>query len=451
MERGLNIQTYDKTSVESIVMHAKALVGLTLSEAVELPMEVSDSKAKGRLGELVEEYWFGIQPDNVNHLPDFPEAGLELKTTGVKRAKKQEFLAKERLVLTLIHPPSLSSESNWESSTFLMKCRLILILFYLYEKDVPEVDRRFVDEPRLLDVLNLEPQYLTQIERDWKFIRDKCKAKKAHELSEGDTTYLKACRKGSGGKEEALVSQGDGAPGAKRRAFSFPASFVSRLLGLPSESSPRLVDASNLSVEESAQAKLSPWIGKTVEHISKSIEFQSSSKSKNFYLVNKLLTGTTEKPREFSDAGIFLRTLTIDENGTPTENMPFDAFDPKELESEVWEESQLAEDLERRYLLAIFQKSRDGQVTFKKAGFWTMPFPDRTISREVWAKTVEHISQGDYGSLPKMSKEIPIFVNTHGRDSADLIETSRGDLITKRSFWISKYYMKKVVESNLSW
>lgn len=445
------IGEYDHTSVASIIEHSRGLIGQSLSEAVELPLEVSNSKAKGRLGELVEEFWFEIKPDNVNHLPDFPEAGLELKTTGVRHAKKQKYLAKERLVLTLIHPPTLGAEDSWSTSTFLKKCRLILILFYLYEKDVPEIERRFVDEPRLLDILNLQPQYLTQIVKDWEFIRDKCAGRRAHELSEGDTTYLKACRKGSGGKDEALVSQGDGAPGAQRRAFSLPASFVSRLIGMAPDNNPALVDSQNLSVEESAQIKLTPWIGLEVSQIAHQVDFESRAKSKNFYLVNKLLTGTTKKPREFTDAGLFLRTLTIDEHGTPTEDLPFDAFDPIELEAEDWEESQLAQDLERRYLLAIFQKTATGQVVFRKAGFWTMPFTDRKIAKEVWFNTVQLFLQGNYEQLPKLSDDFPIFVRTHGANRRDKVRTSRGDLITKRSFWISKYYMKRVIESHLSW
>lgn len=427
------------------------MIGRSLSEAVTLPAEVSDSKAKGRLGELVEEYWFRIKPDNVNHLPDFPEAGVELKTTGVRYARKQEYLAKERLVLSLINPSSLSEEKDWESSTLLMKCRTLLILFYLFDRSLPEIDRKFVHEPTLMRLLELEPQYITQIARDWEYIRDKCRDKKAHELSEGDTTYLKACRKGSGGEDEALASQGDGFPGAKRRAFSFPASFVSRLMNSPIEKSRTVFASSNVSLEESARIRLEKWFGKSVDEICKEMGFNSKAKNRNYQLLNMLLTGSTSRPTEFIDAGIYLRTLTIRSSGVPTENLPFEAFDPKLLEREEWEDSQLAEDLERRYLIAVFEKSPSGLTTFVKAGFWTMPFNDRNTSRDVWFETVKRLSKRQYDRLPRISNDYPVFVNTHGRNRADVVETASGDLITKRSFWISRHYMRKVIESQLSW
>ena len=65
-----------------------------------------------------------------NHGPDFPEAGLELKTTGVKPQKKKAgYQAKERLSLMMIDYTTIKQES-WESSSLLAKCRLMLIQLY---------------------------------------------------------------------------------------------------------------------------------------------------------------------------------------------------------------------------------------------------------------------------------------------------------------------------------
>ena len=105
-------------------------MGKTLSEAVNLPEGVANSRNRGDLGSLVEKYYFEHTPPN-NHDPDFKEAGLELKTTGVL-VRTEKYRAKERLVLTMIDYEVIVTET-WEKSTFYNKCKLMLILFYLYK------------------------------------------------------------------------------------------------------------------------------------------------------------------------------------------------------------------------------------------------------------------------------------------------------------------------------
>lgn len=442
---------YDASSVPSISQHAEKLIGKSLAEAVNLPSQISDSKNKGRLGDLVEEYWFNISPSNVSHLPDFPDAGLELKTSGVKKGKDGEFRAKERLVLTKINPIQIRDET-WETSTFLKKCRLILILFYLYEKDKKEIDREFVLQPYLLDILKLEPQELTQVIRDWTVIRDKCAAHRAHELSEGDTTYLKACRKGSGGEAESSTKQGIGSPPAKGRAFSFPASFMSRKISSRNLGLAPVVVSDDQTVEDSTKQKLQPWLGKSRNEISREIGFQSSAKNRNSQLVKKLLTGNQSVPAEFAKAEIVMRTITVDYRGIPTEDMPFGAFDPKELVEESWEESELLGHLETRYLIAVFQTTRESHdPVLTNAGFWTMAYGDRLASKEIWEQAKQNFLDGAYEALPKSESSPMVFVRTHGQNKEDKVLTARGDWTEKRSFWLGRHYLTRVLRSELTW
>ena len=446
-----SLKDYDASSVDSIVKHARKLKGKSLSQVADLPSHVSDSKNKGKLGDLVEKYWFEIFPSNVNHLPDFADAGVELKTTGVKQGKNGEYRAKERLVLTKINPVQIRDE-HWGSSTFLKKCRLLLVLFYLYEKEKPEIEREFVLEPKLMDILKLEPQELTQIIHDWTVIRDKCVAKLAHELSEGDTTYLKACRKGSGGDGESQTVQGDESPLAKGRAFSFPASFITRQLANDSSEFTRLVEGDDQTVEESARTKIEPYLGKPLSEIWNKIDFKSTAKNKNSLLVKALLTGATKDPLEFVNAGIVMRTITLSRRGVPTEDMPFSAFDPIELVQENWENSSLSDDLENRYWLVVFQQNQSGDdLILRSAGFWTMPYRDRLTAQNVWAETIEKFKSGDYGSLPKLADSPIVFVRTHGKNREDKVLTVRGDYTERRSFWIGKHYLANVIESGLEW
>ncbi len=75
---------YDKTSPESLLDFARGLSGKTLAEAVDMTLAIENIKNKGDLGSLIEKYYFKYEPNSF-HGPDFVEAGVELKTTGVLR------------------------------------------------------------------------------------------------------------------------------------------------------------------------------------------------------------------------------------------------------------------------------------------------------------------------------------------------------------------------------
>jgi len=207
--------SYDKSSVESIYDFALRLTGKSLAEMVPLPEGVTNKENRGDLGVLVEKYYFRHQPPT-NLGPDFPDAGLELKTTGVIRNKEGKYKAKERLVLTMINYEEIVKE-KWESSYFLKKCKLMIILFYLFKKELAVFDRRFVLKP-LIYRISAEDKVV--IQQDWNNIRQKVLDGKAHELSEGDTFYLGACRKGSGGENEGLRKQPYSVELAKSRLIS---------------------------------------------------------------------------------------------------------------------------------------------------------------------------------------------------------------------------------------
>ena len=118
-------------------------------------------------------------------------------------------------------------KEKWESSYFLKKCKLMIILFYLFKKELAVFDRRFVLKP-LIYRISAEDKVV--IQQDWNNIRQKVLDGKAHELSEGDTFYLGACRKGSGGENEGLRKQPYSVELAKSRAFSFKQGYVNKLI-----------------------------------------------------------------------------------------------------------------------------------------------------------------------------------------------------------------------------
>jgi hypothetical protein len=136
---------YQRDSIESIVKHASALTGHSLVDFFPEMQDADNMKQKGQLGNLVEKYYFQL-PVNSHSGPDFPDAGLELKVTGLTKKALGKFAAKERLVLTMIDFNKLVEE-DWNNCHLRDKCGTMLILFYLFDADTESSRRRFVLEP----------------------------------------------------------------------------------------------------------------------------------------------------------------------------------------------------------------------------------------------------------------------------------------------------------------
>ena len=430
---------YDKNSVNSIYEFAMKLTGKSLAEAVQLPEGIENIRNRGDLGSLVEKYYFEHVPPN-NSDPDFKEAGLELKTTGVLR-KAQNYRAKERLVLTMIDYEGIAVES-WETSSLYKKCRLMLVLFYLYAKEVAVIDRRFVLEPLLYEIPLAD---IPQIRRDWEFIRQRVLDGKAHELSEGDTYYLGACRKGSGGEKEALRKQPFSSERAKARAFSFKQGYLNKLIEGHSGNSQSIGVDAVLTFEDVTQMRFKPFIGQAVEEISKELGYYKTN-SKSFLkdLSNRILAKDGQTVLELDKAGIEMKTIRLKMSGKPRESMSFPGFEYMEIVNEVWEDSSFFEKLEHKFLLVIFREDEDGVDRLVKAAYWNMPYEDRMEAKRVWEETKKRVSI-DASNLPKMSESSVAHVRPKARDGQDKLLTPQGDMLVKKCFWLNSGYIASVV------
>lgn len=438
------VDMYDKTSVKSIVDFARLLTGKSLAEVTTLPIGIENLRNRGDLGTMVEDFFFNHQPPNSGE-PDFAEAGLELKTTGVLKDSQGGFRAKERLVLSQINYKKIVDET-WEKSTLLHKCQLMLILFYLYQKETPVYDRTFVLPPLLLDFPGPD---LEIIRRDWETIRAKVKEGRAHELSEGDTFYLSACRKGSGGPNERLNRQPNSSTDAKSRAFSLKSSYVTKLIQGHSKSEIDLGVGQNLTFEQATELRIKPFYGMSIKQISERLGyFRTSSNQKAFNrsLVNRMLTrGDGELP-EFTKAGIQLRTIRLSKTGKLKESMSFRGFKYLEIVDEKWEESTFAEELEQKFLFVVFQVDENGVERLQKVRYWNMPYDDRMEARKVWENTKSQVAI-DARLLPKSTENRVAHVRPKATNSNDTLLTPQGDQLVKKGFWLNRGYIESVIHT----
>ena len=469
---------YDKSSVKSIYEHALKLTGKTLAQVAPETVEIVNERNRGDLGTLVEKYYFAHKPKS-NHGPDFPEAGLELKTTGVKPQKKKVgYQAKERLSLMMIDYTTIKQES-WEGSSLLAKCRLMLIQFYDYVSDVPVTERKFVLKPLLCLLCNVEDLDvndknedrefiernaqkisdidLLTIKRDWEIIRKKIDEGKAHELSEGDTNYLKASRKGSGGVNEVLRKQSNpDAPDAKSRGFSIKQSFFTTLIEKHEVSTNTLGISPEISIEDATETRFEPFFGMTVTDISSHFGFYKKSKNhKGFHsdlAIRVLAEGGSSVP-ELKKADIKLKTIRVRKSKKtgilmPKEAMSFRNFKYCELGNQVWEESIFSEDIERRFLFVVFLIDENGEESLAKAFYWNMPYQDRVEAQCVWEKTKIQVGI-NARDLPKSSESSVAHVRPHARNAKDTELTPQGEQLVKKSFWLNQKYIAKIIAENI--
>ena len=457
------------TTKDGVLKEARKILGRSLRsimsddvvdiEEIEQRLLKYGSRRKGLLGELVEEFVFGLDVNNRAEA-DFNIAGVELKTNPLKEHTIKTYVSKERLVFSMINYDNIIHES-WETSSFLNKNKVILLMLYLWlkEQDILDYEFKFV---YLLDLLHdISEEDIYQIQKDWEYIVAKIKRGEAHLLSEGDTYYLGACTKAANSR--VVRDQPMTRTPAKPRAFSFKQQYLNfliqkELLGKDVSNESIFKTRRRLTtIEDIVKEKFTPFIGKTDIEIKKIVKWDIKKEPKHWkrLLVNRMLGVKSNKIEELEKANITLKAITLESTGTLKESLSFPAFDYKDLVTQVWydeEDEEMSEfhaQLEtKRFLFAVFQKQKDNKkIIFKKFVFWNFPMKDMPEAEEVWNKTIDCINDGRYEDLPKISDNEIIHVRPHGKDSNDTAETPQGTQEMKKSFWINSKYIQKALEN----
>ena len=425
---------------------------------VDIPPEfLEDSpgaQTKGSFGTMVERYYYGISPGNEPCSPDFKEAGVELKTNALEKKKKGVY-AKERLVLQMINYHDIIHES-FESSCFMMKSRLMMLISNIFQRDGTLVDARIV-LAKLVDLDQLSATDQRIIQEDWDIIADKVRKGLAHELSGSDTTYLEACTKGSAGSQR--VTQPISNELAKPRAFALKSGFVTSLIRGYLEDNEQLAitdvsDVASNGFEAAIVERFRPFFDTTVNEIEAQLGATLNRTAKGYRatLTRRILGVTTSRVAEFYRAGISLKTILIDETGRLPESMSFPIFrymGEKSISEEVWDGEQ-DEDLpeiqrlfeETRFLFVVFRKQN--QVTrLVNARFWSMPQGEiEVFVRPVWQQTFKAIQEGTLPNLPKSSFNNVCHVRPHARNSDDTLPTPHNGEQVKKCFWLDRRYLQ---------
>ena len=454
---------YDIKSATSIFEYSKGLLGNTLRDFVWEDYE--PKKGKGSLGQMVENIFFLLETNNYVGA-DFSEAGIELKCTPLKKSKQDDYLIKERLVCNMINYCEVVKD-DFEHSHFYLKCQLMLLLFYLHQSDCDNLDLEFI-----FSVLwKLPKKDLLIIQHDYEVIIEKIKQGKAHELSEGDTMYLGACRKGQ--KGDSLMKQPYNSEiDAPRRAFSLKMAYmrtvldyvlksgknaVSNVVGAKSE----LVSAKALqkcSFDEILLNRFKPYMEMHYGKIAKfkKVDISNNPKSKFAMVANAIAASANcsnvNRSEEFLKAGLTMKTIRVQANGIIKEAMSFENIDYIEVaECDEWIESRLYELYSSRFMFVIFREQNEGEGDYvlDDVFFWTMPQQDLEWAEVYWNHIKDNILAGHISEEYwwKGSDKKKFHVRPKAQNAADLAPTPDGKGAKKFCYWFNNDYVREIVDN----
>ncbi len=454
---------YDKTDAHSIFLYSKGLLEKTLRDFA--PKDYQPRRGRGALGQMVENIYFFLET-NSNPASDFSDAGLELKCTPLKKGKNENLLIKERLVCNLINYGK-DVNISFEASHFYTKCRLMLLLFYLYEKGIDNLDLKF-----LFSVLwEIPEKDLLIIRQDYETIINKIKQGKAHELSEGDTMYLGACRKGQ--KGDSLMAQPYSEQGAPRRAFSLKMAYMRTVLDYVikskknavanvSDKKLELVSTEALgkhSFDDILLKRFSPFLNKQYQTIAeeKGIDLSKNPKNKFAIIANAILASSescfnVNRSEEFVKAGLTMKTIRVQANGNIKEAMSFENIDYTEVaECEDWIDSRLYELFSSRFMFVVFREKNQGKEDYflDDVFFWTMPQTDLEWASTYWDHIKDnikkdHISE-EYWWKGRDRKKF--HVRPKAQKSTDMVIAPSGKKAKKYCYWFNNDYVREIVEN----
>lgn len=345
-----------------------------------------------------------------------------------------------------------------------------MLIFYLYEKEKELFDYLI----QFVDIWSFPSCDLEIIRQDWEIIRQKVCEGKADELSEGDTFYLAACTKGSKGGN--LREQPFSNKLAKQRAYSLKQGYVNHIIAKISNKPlqyGKLITSLDCAtdIEKTVMQKFEKFYGKTIEEIVNELQLQLNFKAKNFYAnLTKAILGISldEEIEEFYKADIIVKTVRLQENGMPKEDISFPQFDFVKLANSEWEESSILDILEHKFFFVFFQYEEE-QLILRKVKFWNMPYQDKVEVNKVWQMTKEILLDGTIvasieedksgkkirkTNFPNKSFSDVAHVRPHAINAQDTSPLPTKDRLTqaaqytKHCFWLNKSYIKTNIYEN---
>jgi DNA mismatch repair endonuclease MutH len=469
---------YDPYSEKEILKHAKKAKGKTIQELLDTsPLDIKSTKSgnKGRVGNLVEENWFGI-PNNSEQAPDFEKVGIELKVIPVHKVGNKGWQVKEDTKITSINYMGLIHE-NWIGSHAKKKLEKILFIFYSYIKEDPNNSNSPLDlsQCKVIDIglweLMKNDEHRT-IKDDWEGIQNKVMQGMADKLSQKDSLILSAKTAGKNKLDKVEQPNKTFEETARRRAFALKRAFTNQywdeLRGRSFESISKIF---GLSPQEDYEQKLLEKLhilkGKNLQEIADIYDLYITSSAKNSVaiLIRKAIGFKNIKSRikEFEQRGLEIKTIPVRPmDNRPWESTSFPTMKLQEFVEEEWESSTLYNYLEKVLFIPIYRDQKDTPLqnrVFGRAFYWSPSDQELEIIKKEWTMYQQEVRSGlakvhlkgekEVTGLSKESETNIIHIRPHGRDRTDRDIDPHGNSVVKQSFWLNKKFVQKLIINSL--
>lgn len=480
IDQSFDKATFDSRSPYSIYNYSRFIIGKSLRGLLGDDVVLKVRKGKGGLGQMVEELFFKYDINSCREA-DFRDANLELKCTPLLKSKSDgAYRIKERLVCTMIDYQDIVN-TPFEESHLISKCKLMLLLFYEHISGVAYYDLEF-----LFRVLwELPEKDLLLIKKDYDTIAEKVRRGEAHNISEGDTLYLGACRKGQ--KGDSLQKQPFSDVGAVRRAFSLKPSYMRFILQQVQNTGGNafsnyskagsddfeLVSSSDLrdrSFEEIILSRFTDFYGLNYIQICDKLGIVPYQAKNKYADVSALIASNGVSKRlsnsdEFLKSGIIMKTVRLGENGMPKESTSFKNIDYHEVyNNDDWYESELYEIFTSRFMFVVFKpekgeyievKNKDGQsvreqsYVLDKVMFWTMPPADLDHAREYWEHIRSNVKSNNIrlDAFWSAGMHRRFHVRPKAVNKTQMAPNPNGGVCGKYCYWFNREYVKSIIDN----
>lgn len=474
-------ENFDRKDPLSIFHYSRFLIGNSLHGLIGDSVTANSRNGKGGLGQMVEELFFKYDV-NSKREADFKEAKVELKCTPlIKKDDNSSYKIKERLVCTMIDYSELV-KTKFEDSHLLAKCRLMLLLFYQHIKGCAPYDLEFIF--RIL--WQLPEKDLLLIKKDYDTIADKVRRGEAHLLSEGDTVYLGACRKGQ--KGDTPQKQPFSEIAAYKRAFSLKPAYMRYVLShvitsgqnsytnytVAEKPAFELVSENELktkSFENIILNRFKPFIGKNYIEICQLLGMKPYQSKNKYADIAALIASNNKSKRlakaeEFIKSGITMKTVRLQSNGSPKESMSFKNIDYFEvLENDEWTNSEVYELFTNRFFFVIFKPEKNSKIQIinnrtkqleteqsyilDNVFFWTMPPEDLEVAKEYWNSIRQNVLNNNINlsSFWNIAKHRKFHVRPKATKNTQKAANPNGGFCDKYCYWFNAEYVKSIIDN----
>lgn len=188
------------------------------------------------------------------------------------------------------------------------------------------------------------------------------------------------------------------------------------------------------------------YYGKTHEQLIEELhlKFEDNTPKNIGNIIIKNILNKAEKEGFVVPKGILIKTIRVNEKGTPLESMSFAQIKYREIVKEEWEDSYLYKTLSNEFLFVIFKllSKEDKNPTLTKVTFWKMNNDDLDLASKFWELTKDSINRGDFKNFITMKNNFICHVRSKGLSSKDLMETPQGTMEPKKGYWLNASYIK---------